>query len=571
MINRLLLAAASLVALTAAAPPEKGMPPLTPQTTSSGGPLDPDQKKVRFDTGDLSIEVLPATQSIAGKAVLNFTALAPVKRLVIDLDRNLPISAVSIDGKPLPRSAWSNPEGRASIALPRTVGTGQKVAATITYGGTPHVAVRAPWDGGFVWSQTKDGQPWVATAVQMEGCDLFWPCIDYPTYEPQQLDIHLTVPKGVKGISNGVLQGTTTLADGRTTWNWRVKHPTLYGVALNVGPYEEISGTYKSRFGNSIPMYYWYLPGEKAQAEGLFAEFAPTLDFFESMIGPYPFGDQKLGVVETPHKGMEHMTINAYGNNYAKTPNGFDDLFQHEFAHEFFGNQLTASNWDDFWLHEGPGSYMQPLYGQWREGDARYISMMLAGRPGIRNETPIVMGKPQSAEDVYNDKGGRGGDIYQKGSWTLHTLRGLIGDEAFFKSLRLAIYGRDDPKPGNFQPIYRTTPEYIAYVNQVTGRNYQWFFDVYLYEAALPQLVQTRTGGTLTLQWKTPRNKPFPMPVEVSVDGKVTTLAMTGGKDTLAVAPTAHVVLDPSMKILRQSDQVDAFQAWRASQMGAAK
>ena len=58
-------------------------------------------------------------------------------------------------------------------------------------------------------------------------------------------------------------------------------------------------------------------------------------------------------MVETPHKGMEHQTINAYGNGYAKAPEGFDWLFQHEFSHEYFGNQLTAANWDDYWLHEG--------------------------------------------------------------------------------------------------------------------------------------------------------------------------------------------------------------------------
>ncbi len=67
-------------------------------------------------------------------------------------------------------------------------------------------------------------------------------------------------------------------------------------------------------------MFYWYLPGEEAKARALFAEFASTLDFFESEVGPYPFGDEKLGVVETPHKGMEHQTINAYGNDYAKPP-----------------------------------------------------------------------------------------------------------------------------------------------------------------------------------------------------------------------------------------------------------
>src|SRR3546814_3678910 len=107
----------------------------------------------------------------------------------------------------------------------------------------------------------------------MEGCDMFWPCIDYPTYEPDRIDLHITVPAGLVAPSNGVFKGKRTLPDGRTTWNWSVKHPTLYGIALNVGPYEQISDTYKSRFGNEIPMFYWYLPGEEQQAKALFAEF----------------------------------------------------------------------------------------------------------------------------------------------------------------------------------------------------------------------------------------------------------------------------------------------------------
>ena len=49
------------------------------------------------------------------------------------------------------------------------------------------------------------------------------------------------------------------------------------------------------------------------------------LDFFESTIGPYPFGDEKMGVVETPHQGMEHQTINAYGNEYREDEYGYDD------------------------------------------------------------------------------------------------------------------------------------------------------------------------------------------------------------------------------------------------------
>lgn len=563
----MMMAGAALAgfATVASAAPEAGKPPITEQTARSGGPVTPDQAKLTLDTVDLAIEVFPDREQIAGIATLRFVAKGAVDRIPIDLDKNLPVSAISLDGRPLPPAAWNNPDGRLIVTPPRRIATGTAFAVRITYGGTPHVAVRAPWDGGFVWSKTKDGRPWIATAIQGTGCDLFWPCIDSPTFEPKRMDLHITVPKGLKAPSNGVLKSVDTLPDGRTTWHWSTRNPNTYAIALNVGPYEEMKGSYKSRFGNTIPMYYWYLPREEAQAKGLFAEFAPTLDFFESVIGPFPFGDEKVGVVETPHLGMEHQTINAYGNGYKKAPEGFDWLFQHEFSHEWFANQLTAADWDDFWMHESYGAYMQPLYGKWREGDARYLTMLMKQRETIANRMPIVSGKSMVSDDVYNDAKGPGGDIYVKGSWMLHTLRGLVGDAAFFDITRRAVYGRPDPRPGNFAPRFSSAKEYRQIVNQVTGADYGWFFDVYLDEAALPDLVETREGSRLTLQWKTPKNKPFPMPIEVEVDGKVTRLAMTGGRDTLTVPETAHVVIDPMARVLRRSAAIEAVQAQAAA------
>lgn len=573
LIDRMImtrLPLACLLLLSTASPAaEPGQPPLTAQTSMSGGPLDPAQAKLRFDTADLGIEVDPEREVINGTATLHFTTLAKTDRVVVDLDKNYTVTSVTVDGA-APASI-ANPEGRMTIKLLKKVKADTALTVKIVYGGRPHTAVRAPWDGGFVWAKTPAGAPWVATAVQMEGCDLIWPCIDYPTYEPQKIDLHITVPRGLKAPSNGKLLSVDHLPDGRSTWNWEARDPTLYGIALNVGPYEEVAGTYHSRFGNEIPMSYWYLPGEKEQAEKLFAEFAPTLDFFESMIGPYPFADQKVGVVETPHEGMEHQTINGYGNNYAKTPWGFDDLFQHEFSHEWFANQLTAANWDDFWLHEGFAAYMQPLYGGWRRGTGVYTAMMLQARLGIQAKSPIVVGKPQTAEDVYENQPGRGGDIYTKGAWTLHTLRNLIGDKAFYDALKLTVYGTLDPRPGNFKPVYRTTPDFIANVKQTSGRDLQWFFDVYLYQAALPKLTQKREGNQLTLAWKAPDGKPFPMPIEVQVNDAVQTLPMAGGIQTITVAPDAHVTIDPMSLVLKQDDDVDAYQAWRAAQTKDAK
>ncbi|WP_294079706.1 M1 family metallopeptidase [Sphingomonas sp.] len=552
------------LALCFLAPPafaQKGLPPITALTARSGGEIDAERAALRLEQADLDIRVDPARKFLSGIATLQVTTAIRQTRLLIDLDRNYTVSAISIDGTALKPGAWSNPEGRLAISLPRPIAADGRATVRITYAGKPHEAVNAPWDDGIVWSEWE-GKPWVATTAQGYGCDLFWPCLDFPAGEVGRVRLNIAAPPGVQAIANGVFRGQTPLADGWSRWSWDARNINPYLVAINIGPYRELSADYASRFGNKVPMHLWYLTGKDRQAKGLFAEFAPTLDFFEAMIGPFPFASEKLGVVETPHMGMEHQTVNAYGNNYRKDETGFDWLFQHELAHEWFGNQMTAANWDDFWLHEGYAQYMQPLYGQWREGEARYAAMMAQQRRNILNLKPLVSGRVRTSEDVYQaEQGGPGQDIYYKGAWVLHTLRYLIGDAAFFDATRRLVYGRPDPRPGNFTPRFASTPEFERLMTEAAGRDLTWFFNVYLHQAALPDLVQTRTGDRLTLEWRAPGGAPFPMPIDIAVDGRTQRLAMTDGRDSVSVPADAHVVIDPMARVLRRSEAVEAI--WR--------
>jgi aminopeptidase N len=543
-------------------------PALTAQTLNSGGVMPAEQARVHFDHAELHFAVDPATQSIDASATLGFTAKSATDTLLLDLDRNLPISAIELGGQPLAAGAWSNPDGRLRIQLPAPLAAGGKVSVTIRYGGKPHVAKKAPWDGGFVWSHTADGQPWVASAVEGEGCDLFWPCIDHPQGEPDLVDTFITVPKTLAAPGNGVLVGITDAGD-RHTYHWRAKHPDTYAISINVGPFKLLKADYASRYGNTIPMELWYLPEHTAGAQALFGEFPRMLDFFEQQIGPYPFGDEKMGVVETPHLGMEHQTINAYGNGYPKSEYGFDWLLQHEFSHEWFGNQVTNADWDDMWLHEGFGTYMQPLYGQYLHGDMAYFAMLHTERTALKNKYPIVSGHSQNEHTVYDAEHGPGNDIYYKGSLMLHTLRQLIGDRDFFDSVRRLVYGRPDPKPGNFKPRYASTDDYIAIVDQVTGRKLDWFFDVYLRDAALPRLDEQRDGDTLKLHWVTEHGKPFPMPIEVQVGDTVHTLPMRDGSGQLHVPAGSLLIVDPRSKVLREMPHVEAYQQWMKQQRAA--
>jgi aminopeptidase N len=539
---------------------------ITEQTRKQGGVMPAEQLALIFDHLDHAVKVFPAEKRIEGTTTLSFTTRAPIGTLILDLYHRYTIARISIDGQVLPPSSYSNPEGQLRITLPRPFPAGAKVKAQVVYAGTPPLAKRPPWEGGTTWGITPDGKhPWIDTSLWGGGCDLLYPCLDHPTLKPATTDLHYTVPTGLMAPGNGALVSKVE-ENGWTTWNWHARSIHTYGSVLDVGPYKVLEGDYRSRFGNTIPMRLYYIPGEEADAADLFAEFPQSLDFWENVIGPYPWADQKMGVVRVPFSGLENQTLIGHSGPYTRTAFGWNWLLNHEFAHEWFANQLSNANYDDLWLHEGLGSYAQPLLAEYLGGQLDYMAQLRSQRNGIRNEQPLVSGRERSEKEVYADSTGPRGDIYPKGSWVAHTLRQLIGDEAFFTSLRILTYGRPDPKPGNFTPQFGTTQGFLEIVNRVTGRDYKWFFNVYLYQAALPNVATTREGGMLKVRWEVPGNLPFPMPLDVRIDGKVVTLPMTNGTGEVPADAQAGVTIDPSSKILRQLDALDRFAEWQARQ-----
>ena len=539
---------------------------ITAQTRKQGGIMPAEQLALIFDHLDHALKVFPAEKRIEGVTTLSFTTKAPIRTLILDLYPKYRISSISIDGKVVPPSRYSNPDGQLRVNLDKPFASGAKFTARVVYSGTPPLAKRPPWEGGTTWATTPDGKdPWIDTSLWGGGCDLLYPCLDHPTLKPATSDLHYIVPTGLMAPGNGAFVSRVD-KDGWTTWNWHARSVHTYGSVLDVAPYKVLEGDYKSRFGNVIPMRLYYVPGEETDAADLFNEFPQTLDFWENVIGPYPWADQKMGVVRVPFSGLENQTLIGHSGRYLKTAFGWNELLNHEFAHEWFANQLSNANYDDLWLHEGLGTYAQALLAEYLGGDLDYMATLRAQRNTIRNEKPLVSGRERAEKEVYADTTGPRGDIYPKGSWVAHTLRQLIGDEAFFTSIRTLVYGRPDPKPGNFTPQFGTTQGFLQIVNRVTGKDYKWFFDVYFYQAALPKVIATRENGLLKVRWEVPGNLPFPMPLDVRVDGKLVMLPMTNGSGETPADAHAGVTIDPSSKILRQLDAVDAFQAWEARQ-----
>ncbi|WAT17221.1 M1 family metallopeptidase [Aurantiacibacter sp. MUD11] len=529
------------------------------RTAQTDLPLEGARTAMQLEHVSLSIVVDPEEQRITGDGHYRVELRNDVAELAFDLDPRFRIHGIYVEGEALADDAWRNPDGLLTIDLPRPASAGESLAVRVFYDGQPHVALNAPWQGGFVWAETEDGQPWIATALQGEGCDLFWPCIDHSSHRLGTIDLVVTVPEGLVVAGNGRQIGTER-GDGTTTFHWRARDPSNYGVALQIGPYEVAQRNYASRYGNDIPLVFWHLPGHAEGAERLLGEMADQITFMEQVFGPYPFGDEKAGVVETPHLGMEHQTINAYGNGFRPEAYGHDWLLQHEFAHEWFANQLTHENINHMWLHEGITTWTQPLYLGWARGEMFYDAEMWDNRLRVWSRVPLV--PPEGQLPDYNDQQAKwGDDIYFKGAWIMHTLRWLVGDDVLFPAVTRLTYGTDDPQPGEIRPVNRTTEDFRAILEEMSGQDLAWFFDAYFYQAPLPRLDMQREGNSLLLAWETPSDHAFAMPVEVSIDGEVQRVDMDGGAATVSLPhPDAHVLPDPANRILRHDEAVETWQ-----------
>ena len=121
------------------------------------------------------------------------------------------------------------------------------------------------------------------------------------------------------------------------------------------------------------------------------------------------------------------------------------------------------------------------------------------------------------------------------------------------EGLSLETYGPaepwDLPYPIPFR--YRSTDEFIEIMSEEAGEDVSWLVETYLKEVGMPELKQKREDGRLTLSWEVPGGRPFPMPVEVSVNGVVSEVRITSDSGSIRAPAMARVIVDPDSKIMR--------------------
>ncbi len=526
--------------------------------TGSGGVLMAEQAAYDVKHYDLAVTTNVAEQSIKGTVIVTALIVKPIDKFVLDLDYPFTVESVALlDGKKESALTFERREGRIWISFPQMQKKGKTVSVRVAYAGKPKVAPKPPWIGGFVWSKTADGQSWFATAVQNDGADLWFPVKDHPSDKADTTSLHFTVPSNLVAASNGKLKSTVDNKDGTHTFNWEVSQPiSNYCIALNVAPYKLLEDKVKSVSGEMIPIQFYVLPEHFEKAQSLIDLTKKYNAFFEEYLGPYPFRADKIGIAETPHLGMEHQSITAYGNEFKYNADGEDWLIFHEFGHEWWANLVTAPDWNDFWIHEGFQSFMDTFYIEKTKGKEAYFKAMKARQEKFKNVKPVAPREAQTTTQIYMlppDYTKSDGDIYGKGAMILNSLRFYIGDDAFFKFLRRTAYPKASMEKvtnGN-QFHFETTDDVRRTAEKESGKKLDWFFEVYLRQPALPKLIAETNGNQLNLRWETANNLPFPMPIEVKVGGEMKRVEMKDGKGSLTLPADTQFEIDPNGWVLK--------------------
>ena len=437
---------------------------------TSGGKLHPLQAIMDIRHYSIVLDVDIPNQSIAGFTEVSLNLSQKSDTILLDLIHLYKVSNVQVNKK---NSSFILKDDKIYIISNAGFEIGNH-AVKIEYSGIPPVAIKPPWDGGFTWVKDVAGNDWISINIQGEGGKMYFPCKDHPSDEPNEgVDMKITIPSNLVVAGPGLLQKVITKKD-KATYHWKTNYTiSNYCILFNIGKYKVVKDTYTTIEGNKVPIEYYVLEADTAQAQKVIEMKKRDSKILEKYFGEYPWVKEKIGIAEVPNSGMEHQTMITFDNKFKyKTINGqeYSDNLFHEYAHEWWANKVTNKDWAHMWIQEGIATYSEALAMLEIGGENAYNMIIDGHRRGIKNKKAMVLGEEITEEEVYS-----GGDIYGKGSFFMHSLRYFIGDEIFFPTLKKLA---TDPKYTYDNVV--TTDDVEKLFSTASSKNLKPFFDFYL-------------------------------------------------------------------------------------------
>lgn len=329
--------------------------------------------------------------------------------------------------------------------------------------------------------EEKDKPTQIWTQGETEATSVWVPTIDRPNQKSTQL-FNLTVPKKYVSLSNGKLIAQKLNADGTRTDTWSMDQPHApYLFFMGIGDYAVVKDSYK---GKEVS-YYVEKDYEKV-ARKIFGDTPEMMAFFSKKLGvEYPWVKYSQMTARDYVSGaMENTTATLHQESAQQDArelvdgNGWESTIAHELFHQWFGDLVTAESWSNLTVNESFADYSQYLWAEYKHGkdEAMFENF---------NQMRGYIGSGQQARDLvrfyYKDKEDMFDAIsYNKGGRILHMLRNLVGDDAFFASLKKYLTTHKFGN-GNAHKLR------LAF-EEVTGKDLNWFFNQWYFGNGHPRI-----------------------------------------------------------------------------------
>ena len=244
--------------------------------------------------------------------------------------------------------------------------------------------------------------------------------------------------------------------------------------------------------------------------------------FYTSLTGDAPYAAAAIALTESDRPGGHSPAYFSLINEPPlPTPStwrsdpaafdGFPDFFlAHELAHQWWGQAVGWKNYHEQWLAEGFAQYFAAMYAQKTRGERVFVDMLRQFRRwGIEQspQGPVYLG--YRLGHLKTDLRVFRALVYNKGAGVLHMLRRLLGDETFFRGIKLFYEDQRYQKAG--------TEDLERAMETASGRILDRFFDRWIYNADIPRISYRSTiaDGRVTVEFEQMGPQVFDVPVTV--------------------------------------------------------